>query len=98
MSDQQPSAEQDPWEKARRGIEDILREYLGASMDDEDGNRPYFLTDWVCVVAGHLEDGDGSSSSVYNRVVRDDQPPHVTLGLLTYELNQYQAYLSADDR
>ena len=92
-----PTPEVTPWEKAQRGIEDILREFLGGAMAEDQPERPYFLTDWVVVVAGHLEDGEGGSSSIYNRVVRDDQPPHVTLGLLTYELSQFQTFLTAGD-
>lgn len=91
-----PEPDLTPWERAQRGIEDILREFLGAAMAEDQPERPYFLTDWVVVVAGHLEDGNGSSSSVYNRLVRDDQPPHVTLGLLDYERTSYRAYLERD--
>lgn len=91
-----PEPELSPWEKAQRGIEDILRAFLGDAMAESDSDRPFFLTDWIVVVAGHLEDGNGSSSSVYNRLVRDDQPPHVTLGLIEYERSAYRAYLEQD--
>lgn len=55
---------------------------------------PSVRTDWVIVMAGHIPDADGTSATAYNRLVRDNQPPHNTLGLLTYELEQARAHLT----
>ena len=89
--------ERDPWDVARRAIDEVLSAFLEATQALEGDDRPLFLTDWAVVMSGHVENGDGSSASAYNRLARDDQAPHVTLGLLDYHRQSLRTSLFADD-
>lgn len=89
--------ERNPWDVARRAIDEILTTYLTEAHRDADDDRPVFLTDWAVVMSGHVENGDGSSSSAYNRLARDEQAPHVTLGLLDYHRQSLHTSLFSSD-
>lgn len=89
--------ERNPWDVARRAIDEILTTYLADAHRDADDDRPVFLTDWAVVMSGHVENGNGSSASAYNRLARDDQAPHVTLGLLDYHASSLRTALFRDE-
>lgn len=89
--------EQSPWDTARRAIDEVLATYLEAIAAEEGDDRPVFLTDWAVVMSGHVENGDGSSASAYNRLARDEQAPHVTLGLLDYHRQSLHTSLFSSD-
>lgn len=95
MSDE--PEEKNPWAVAREAIDDALRTFLESAQGDDTEPRPMFLTSWTVVACGYVAGEDGRSSSAYNRLSRDDQAPHVTLGLLEYELAHYKADLTRPD-
>lgn len=94
MSD---DCERNAWDVARRAIDEVLSAFLEATQELEGDDRPLFLTDWTVVMSGHVENGDGSSASAYNRLARDEQAPHVTLGLLDYHRESLRVALFSDD-
>lgn len=90
MADEETS----PFDVAAKKIDEILRELVNSHNHEA---APEFLTDWFLVCAAHVDDGTDENGTSYRRLVRPDQPPHITLGLLEYEVTKFRNWLTREE-
>jgi hypothetical protein len=67
--------------KRQKNADEALKAAIEESMKAYEFDR-CVLVDWVVIIAGHLFEAEGGSSTVHGQFVADDQPLYRTLGLV----------------
>ena len=63
---------------ARERLDEALRDYIAEVSDGA------ILTDWVSIAAATTLDDIGTGRTLYTFICPQQQPPHITLGLIRY--------------